>query len=125
MSGGWISNPGGDRNGGRVYLAVPEGGGGPGLVLLEETSGPEIANLYAQEGYVVVCPDRLDVDVGAAVQSLRSSSECTGEVGILGFAKGGMLAYRARQRAASTARLFITAPGSTRWLTSPRASPAR
>ena len=95
MSGGWISNPGGDRNGGRVYLAVPEAGGGPGLVLLEETAGPEIAEIYAQEGYVVVCPDRLDVDVGAAVQSLRSSSECTGEVGVLGFARGGMLAYRA------------------------------
>ena len=60
MSGQWISNPAGARNDGRAYLAIPEAGGGPGLVLLEETADPQIADLFAAEGYVVVCPDRLD-----------------------------------------------------------------
>ena len=46
----------------RAYLAVPEAGSGPGLVLIQEIFGVnahmrEVADLYAAEGYVVLCPD--------------------------------------------------------------------
>ncbi|MGH7114401.1 MAG: dienelactone hydrolase family protein, partial [Stellaceae bacterium] len=46
----------------RAYLAIPEAGHGPGIVLLHTAFGlgrhmREMAELYAQEGYVVVCPD--------------------------------------------------------------------
>jgi carboxymethylenebutenolidase len=46
----------------RAYLAVPEGGSGPGIVLLQEIFGVnasmrDIADAYAEEGYVVLCPD--------------------------------------------------------------------
>jgi carboxymethylenebutenolidase len=95
MSGQWISIAAGDRDGSRAYLAIPEAGRGPGLVLLDEAPDPEIADLYAAEGYAVLCPERLDVDIKAAAQALRARSECTGKLGVLGFGRGGTLAYRA------------------------------
>ena len=44
------------------YLAVPSSGSGPGLILAQEIFGinrhmREIADLYAEEGYVVLAPD--------------------------------------------------------------------
>ena len=94
-------------NGSRLnaYLAVPDAGSGPGLVLFPETSGADrdardVADLYAAEGYVLLCPDgefvAADVaDITAAVAALRGRSECTGKVGALGFGRGGRLAYAA------------------------------
>ncbi len=46
----------------RAYLAIPEAGHGPGIVLLHTAFGldrhmRDMANLYAEEGYVVLCPD--------------------------------------------------------------------
>ena len=45
-----------------AYLAVPESGGGPVVVLLQEIFGVngemrEVADLYASEGYIVLAPD--------------------------------------------------------------------
>ena len=45
-----------------AYLALPEGGRGPALVLLQEIFGVnrylrEVADRYAEEGYVVIAPD--------------------------------------------------------------------
>jgi carboxymethylenebutenolidase len=45
-----------------AYLALPEGGSGPGLVLLQEIFGVnryirDIADRYAEEGYVTIAPD--------------------------------------------------------------------
>ncbi len=45
-----------------AYLAVPEAGSGPGIVLLQEILGVNanmraIADLYAEEGYTVLAPD--------------------------------------------------------------------
>ncbi|CAE6723590.1 dienelactone hydrolase family protein [Paraburkholderia nemoris] len=45
-----------------AYLALPEAGGGPVIVLLQEIFGVnaemrEVADLYASEGYVVLAPD--------------------------------------------------------------------
>ena len=88
-----------------AYLAVPEAGSGPGLVLFPAGSGAdrdarEAADLYAAEGYVVLRSDvELDAagaaDLTAAVAALRGRRECTGKVGALGFGRGGKLAYAA------------------------------
>jgi carboxymethylenebutenolidase len=45
-----------------AYLATPAAGSGPGLVLIQEIFGVnqhmrDLADLYAEEGYVVICPD--------------------------------------------------------------------
>src|SRR5215470_5189434 len=45
-----------------AYLALPPGGSGPGIVLLQEIFGVNqvmrsIADWYAQRGFVVICPD--------------------------------------------------------------------
>lgn len=52
------------RDGGefQAYLSLPEAGTGPGVVLLQEIFGVnrhmrDVADLYAEEGYVVLAPD--------------------------------------------------------------------
>jgi carboxymethylenebutenolidase len=52
------------RDGGSfsAYLALPSGGRGPGLLLIQEIFGVnkvmrDLADDYAQQGYMVVCPD--------------------------------------------------------------------
>ena len=114
----------------RAYLAVPEAGSGPGLVLLHTAFGldrymRDMARLYAEEGYLVICPDLywrlepgLDLgqnpadrqrmlalhskfdraalgDIATTVAALRARRECTGRIGVIGFCLGGGLAYRA------------------------------
>jgi carboxymethylenebutenolidase len=93
----------------RAYLAVPGAGSGPGLVVFHDISHDdrelrELGDLYAAEGYVVVCPEAFAVakgveDVVAAVTALRERSECTGKVGALGFGLGGKLACLAAAEA--------------------------
>ena len=58
MAGTWIDISGGMTG----YLAVPASGSGPGIVLLQEIFGVnahmrDVADLYAEEGYVVLAPD--------------------------------------------------------------------
>ena len=70
MAAKWIEIGGGDGKF-RGYLAAPASGKGPGLVLCQEIFGinayvREVADYYAEEGYVVLAPDlfwRLDKDV--------------------------------------------------------------
>jgi carboxymethylenebutenolidase len=86
----------------RGYLALPEAGSGPGLALFCDVSDGEgelreLGDLYAAEGYVVLCPEPFAVatgveDVVAAVAALRSRRECTGKIGAVGFGLGGKLA---------------------------------
>src|ERR1700680_2794231 len=45
-----------------AYVALPESGAGPGLVLLQEIFGVnghlrELADRYAEEGYLTIAPD--------------------------------------------------------------------
>src|SRR5271166_3228814 len=90
---------------GRAYIAVPEAGEGPGLLLFPDVSDDdrdlrELSHLYAEEGYVVLCPEVSAVtkgveDIVAAAAALRARAECNGEVGALGFGLGGKLAYLA------------------------------
>ena len=62
MTGRFIDISTADGAGLRAYLAVPEAGSGPGLVLLHTAFGldrhmRDVADLYAAEGYTVLCPD--------------------------------------------------------------------
>jgi carboxymethylenebutenolidase len=77
-------------------LAIPPAGSGPGLVLLD--GGPKrrgTAQLFAAEGYVVLCLDPPFGDPGGAARTLRGYAECTGKVGALGFGEGARKALRA------------------------------
>ncbi len=58
MAGSWIDIGGGMSG----YLALPASGSGPGIVLLQEIFGVnphmrDVADLWAEEGYVVLAPD--------------------------------------------------------------------
>src|SRR5882724_3901195 len=71
MAGQWIEIKAADGGKFRGYLAVPASGKGPGIVLCQEIFGinpyiREVADYYAEEGYVVLAPDlfwRLEKDV--------------------------------------------------------------
>ena len=71
MTGQWIEIKAADGGKFRGYLAVPASGKGPGIVLCQEIFGinayiREVADYYAEEGYVVLAPDlfwRLEKDV--------------------------------------------------------------
>jgi carboxymethylenebutenolidase len=71
MAGQWIDINTAQGGKFRGYLAVPVSGKGPGIVLCQEIFGinayiREVADYYAEEGYVVLAPDlfwRLEKDV--------------------------------------------------------------
>lgn len=104
MSGAFINIAVGGGSS-RAYFAVPEAGNGPGLVLFHDVSDHDrdlcdISDLYAAEGYVVLCPETFTVSNGAeevvaTVEALRGRRECSGKIGALGFGLGGKLAYLA------------------------------
>ena len=123
------------KDGGRfkAYLAKPEKGSGPGIGLLQEIFGinqyiRDVADYYAEEGYVVIAPDlfwRLEPgveldetqfekafglyqnfnvakavdDIVASVTALKARPECVGKIGAVGFCLGGALAYLAAAHA--------------------------
>src|SRR5580693_3479907 len=118
MAGQWIDIAAADGGSFKGYLTVPASGSGPGILLLQEIFGVnasmrEVADYYAEEGYVVLAPDlfwrlepgiefgyyqRFDAnqsikDAADALKVLRARPECTGKVGALGFCLGGKLAY--------------------------------
>ncbi len=58
----WIDIQAADGGTFRAYVAVPESGRGPGLLLLQEAFGVNehmrhLANLHAEEGWTVIVPD--------------------------------------------------------------------
>src|ERR1700742_2699958 len=58
----WIDIPASDGGSFKGYLAIPATGSGPGILLLQEIFGVnrslrEIADYYAEEGYVCLAPD--------------------------------------------------------------------
>jgi carboxymethylenebutenolidase len=100
------------------YVAKPDGGSGPGLVLIQEWWGlddhmVDVANRLAAEGFVVLCPDlfggrvahdaqeagqmlqelpvdRAARDLGGAVDYLLDDADVTSsKVGAVGFCMGG------------------------------------
>jgi len=127
MKGTYITVAAKDGGSFKAYLAKPEKGRGPGIVLLQEIFGinqyiRDVADYYAEEGYVVLAPDlfwrlepgvelseaqfekafslyqKFDVpkaveDIGQSVAALRAEPACVGKIGALGFCLGGALAY--------------------------------
>ncbi|KPK35010.1 MAG: carboxymethylenebutenolidase [Betaproteobacteria bacterium SG8_40] len=62
MAGQWIDIRAADGGAFRGYLALPASGKGPGIVLCQEIFGineyvRQVADYYAEEGYVVLAPD--------------------------------------------------------------------
>ena len=62
MAGTWIDISAVDGGSFRAYVATPEAGSGPGILLLQEIFGVnanicDLADYYAEEGYVVLAPD--------------------------------------------------------------------
>ena len=62
MAGQWIDIAAADGGKFKGYLAIPASGSGPGILLLQEIFGVnasmrEVADHYAEEGYVVLAPD--------------------------------------------------------------------
>jgi carboxymethylenebutenolidase len=89
----------------RAYVARPGQGGGPGLLVLGDNSvlDPPLrdaADLFAEEGYVVLAPEIEAVeDVAPAVAALKALPDRSGEVGGLGFGSGASLLWRAGSEA--------------------------
>ncbi len=62
MTGTTITVAAGDGGEFKAYVSTPEKGSGPGIVLLQEIFGVnqsmrDVADYYAEEGYVVIAPD--------------------------------------------------------------------
>ena len=62
MAGQWIDIAAKDGGTFKAYLTVPASGSGPGILLLQEIFGVnksmrDVADYYAEEGYVVLAPD--------------------------------------------------------------------
>jgi carboxymethylenebutenolidase len=106
----------------RGYLARPPGGGGPGVLVVQEWWGlehsiKEIADRLAADGFTALCPDlyhgeiaehtemdraaqlmtemppdRAARDMSGAIDFLLADTGTSG-VGVVGFCMGGMLAW--------------------------------
>jgi carboxymethylenebutenolidase len=71
MAAQWINIPTSDGDKFQGYLAIPAAGTGPGILILQEIFGVnrsirDVADYYAEEGYVALAPDlfwRLDPDL--------------------------------------------------------------
>src|SRR5467141_1728895 len=116
-------------NGGTTsgYLAIPEKGSGPGVIVIQEWWGlvdhiKEVCDRFAQEGYVALAPDlyhgkstkspdeagklmmalRIDEaekDLRGAIQYLLNHEATTGtRVGVIGFCMGGALSLYAASK---------------------------
>src|ERR1051325_5950397 len=90
----------------RGYVARPEKGSGPGLLLLGasgiiDQAVIDTADLYAEEGYVVLEPEiSREADVVSAGRVLREVPGSAGGAGGLGFGRGAALFWRAGAGAA-------------------------
>ena len=109
------------------YLAIPEKGTGPGVIVIQEWWGlvdhiKDVCDRFAREGYVALAPDlyhgestkspdeagklmmalRVDEaekDLRGAMQYLLNHEATTGtRVGVIGFCMGGALSLYAQAR---------------------------
>src|SRR5688572_28383636 len=102
------------------YLALPESGSGPGVIVIQEWWGlvdhiKDIAERFAAEGFVALAPDlyhgeattepdeaqklmmAIDMqwaakELSGAVDYLHGRSDVRGKIGVTGFCMGGGLA---------------------------------
>jgi carboxymethylenebutenolidase len=120
MPGSMITFPSNGSEG-HGYLAVPESGSGPGVVVIQEWWGlndqiKEVCDTYAEAGFVTLAPDlyrgeltaepdeagkfmmslnleRAGKDMGGAIDALRNHPAVTSKgVGVTGYCMGGGLA---------------------------------
>lgn len=109
------------------YLAVPDSGKGPGVVVLQEWWGlvdhiKDVCDRFAKAGYVALAPDlyhgdmtkspdeagkmmmalniaETEKDMAGAIKYLLSRDECTSStVGTVGFCMGGQLSLYAASK---------------------------
>ncbi|HKF28938.1 MAG TPA: dienelactone hydrolase family protein [Candidatus Binataceae bacterium] len=83
MNGATISIAAAGDNAFRGYLSIPASGSGPGLILLHEIFGlnqhiRDLADTYAEEGYVVLAPDlfwkiRPGIELGHSEEDLKTA----------------------------------------------------
>jgi len=121
---------------GKGYLAVPETGVGPGVMVLHAWWGltaffRKACDRLAQEGFTALAPDlyhgaiastdeeakclrfgldsdRVDREIGAALACLRSHAAANGpSVGVVGFSLGGYLALRLARTRADDVRAVV------------------
>jgi carboxymethylenebutenolidase len=98
-----------------TYEALPAGGRGPALIVLQESLGVDqnmrdVCEWFAARGFLASCPNlswRLQQDpesstpdlskavddVAGAMDLLRNHPACTGRVGVIGHGLGAKLAY--------------------------------
>ncbi len=129
---------------GRGYLATPQSGAGPGLVVIQEWWGlvPHIQDLcdrFAGEGFTALAPDlyrgetttepdeagklmmalNLDEaakDMGGAIEFLQGSDTVRGEgVGVTGFCMGGGLAMKLAVQRPDDVRACVPFYGIIPW----------
>ncbi|MGF6233513.1 carboxymethylenebutenolidase [Inquilinus ginsengisoli] len=92
MTSRWVDITADDDGRFQGYLAVPASGSGPGILLLQEIFGVNahlraVADLYAEEGYVVLAPDlfwRLEprVDLGYGEADVARARDLLGRLDI-------------------------------------------
>jgi carboxymethylenebutenolidase len=121
---------------GKGYLAVPEMGVGPGVMVLHAWWGltaffRKVCDRLAQVGFTALAPDlyhgavastneeakclrfgldndRVDREIGAALACLRNHAAASGlSVGVIGFSLGGYLALRLARTRADEVRAVV------------------
>src|SRR5580693_6344980 len=87
-------------NGGTAhgYLAVPDSGTGPGLIVIQEWWGltdhiADVTDRFAREGFGALPPDQAVTELSGAVSYLLAQVSVTSSsVGVIGFCMGGLFA---------------------------------
>jgi carboxymethylenebutenolidase len=124
------------------YLALPAGGSGPGVVVIQEWWGlvdhiKDVCDRFADEGFVALAPDlyhggkvtepdeaaklmmaleldRAGRDMGGAVDEVSARSSGSG-VGVVGFCMGGGLALMLASQRPDRVRAVVPFYGVVPW----------
>jgi len=84
-----------------AYLATPELGAGPAVLVITEPPDAErrqqVCDEFAEEGFTALAPElrngQTDGDLAAAVRFLKPHPDVRGQgIGVVGFGAGGQLA---------------------------------
>ncbi len=109
-----------------VYQSQPTSGSGPAIVLVQDTFKPsggdlrQVADLFAEEGYVAMAADLSmaaadETDLKRALDDLNSLLHArpvgAAKVGVIGFGRGGLIAYLAATRLPIDAAVAFDTPG--------------
>jgi carboxymethylenebutenolidase len=143
MSNGEIIEFPSNGTSGQGYLSVPEGGSGPGVVVIQEWWGlvdhiKDLCDRFAAEGFVALAPDlyrgettsepdeagklmmtmnieRAAKDMSGAVDEVARRSGTGGGVGVTGFCMGGGLALMVAAQRGDLVRAVVPFYGLIPW----------